>query len=222
MWIYLIIAASLLVAVTVGCQRTQDSLYLGESPLRVVVPEGNCDPVLVDGIFTSGEWEDAAWFEPNDSITVYFKKKSGYLFFGVNCPDLILGAADIFVSPGGREVYQFHASAQLGERKLNTTSAGAEQPRWIWGFSDRWYANEFRWDAGRAEELGAAGTHTRTEAITAAAFPREGIEFQFRLSRFDAGDLSVRIALYTNSGAVIYPPNTVETDVAGWMTLAMD
>jgi hypothetical protein len=49
----------------------------------VAVPRGDGAPVITDGIFTAGEWDDALKIVVNDGVTAYLKEYRGVVFVGV-------------------------------------------------------------------------------------------------------------------------------------------
>ena len=120
-------------------------------------------PVMTDGTFSRGEWDDATRMTVNDSIILFFKRHEGHVFLGVHCPDLTIPAFDLFLDPGSGTIHQLHISAQLGERLLHTASEDAEDPTFVWGGTTDWYASEIRWGAERLERMIEAGT-TRKDA----------------------------------------------------------
>jgi hypothetical protein len=53
------------------------SLSPADAPKRLTVPEGNGKPVLLDGIFAPGEWDDALKVPIHDRIDLFLKKIPG-------------------------------------------------------------------------------------------------------------------------------------------------
>ena len=123
---------------------------LGQTPPTTVrVPEGNGRPILTDGIFTPGEWDDAIKIQIRPDIQLLLKKSAGFVFLGLKYSPFTLSVVDLFISPDGQAVRQLHVSAQLGERLLVGAAGPGEDPPFIWGATSDWYANEIRWDAKR-------------------------------------------------------------------------
>ena len=58
------------------------SSSLEDSPESIRVPEGDGRPVLLDGLFSPGEWEDAKKIEIHPNVHLYLKKYGGHVFFG--------------------------------------------------------------------------------------------------------------------------------------------
>ena len=82
------------------------------------MPEGNGIPVLVDGQFTEGEWQDALWVGLEDSISLYLKQNEGHVFIAVKIPFEKLAYIDLFLQKEDKAIYNLHASSQLGQRIL--------------------------------------------------------------------------------------------------------
>jgi hypothetical protein len=49
-------------------------------PLRV--PEGNGKPILTDGIFSPGEWDDALKIPIRPNVEILVKKSGGFVYIG--------------------------------------------------------------------------------------------------------------------------------------------
>ncbi len=59
---------------------------------EVRVPETDGRPVMIDGLFTDGEWDDALAITVSDTVTFLLKQEKGQVFIGVRCPGLIARA----------------------------------------------------------------------------------------------------------------------------------
>jgi hypothetical protein len=187
----------------------------------IVVPPGVGTPVLTDGVFSDGEWDDAAQLHVNDSITVFFKQQNGHVFIGVLCPELTIPVFDLFFDPRGGEIHQLHLSAQLGERILNETSEDAEDPAFVWGRTSDWYANEIRWDASELDRRVAAGAD-RDAIFGEVVFPYEGAEFQIKHSKFGGESWRMRLETVWHGSyddPHVFPPETSRRDSADWIVL---
>jgi len=55
----------------------------GQRPAEIAVPEGNGVPVITDGIFSPGEWDDAHRSALTASVQLYVKQHRGVVFIGV-------------------------------------------------------------------------------------------------------------------------------------------
>jgi hypothetical protein len=185
----------------------------------VAVPETDGPPVLLDGTFSPGEWDDALPVPAGGGVTLFLKKEAGHLFIGVLCRGLTTPITDLFIEPDGGEVHQLHASAQLGEIIL--PPEGREPPAFVWGSSPFWYANEVRWDQARRERLMAEGMDA-DRAQMETIFPYDGFEFQIRQEKFDADQWRIRIEVPSHpdyENPLVFPENTRRTDSEGWLLL---
>ena len=186
-------------------------------PLRV--PEGNGNPVLVDGQFSPGEWEDAAKIPVNDAITLFVKQYRGHVFLGVHCPSFRLKWCDLFICPDGKTINQLHVSAQLGERKLST---GGKEPDFRWGDTKDWYANEGRWDEQKLQELVKAGKNAN-EARAEVIYVSDGFEYQIKLDKFKSRQWRIRLSIgnyiHPDIKDYIFPLRTERNTTDGWLEL---
>ena len=185
----------------------------------VSVPETNGPPVLVDGTFSPGEWDDALSIPAWDGVTLYLKQEKGHVYVGIHCPDLMAPITDLFIEPAEGEIHQLHVSAQLGEIVL--PAEGEEAPPWVWGHSPQWYANEVRWDAGERRRLIETGMD-EGRAQVVSMFPYDGFEFQIRREKFGAGEWRIRLevpsaAEYDTPPA--FPVGTSRHNSGGWLVL---
>jgi hypothetical protein len=183
---------------------------------EVSVPETDGRPVMIDGLFTTGEWDDAFAREAGEGVTLYLKQEKGHVFIGIRCGGLGTSVVDLFIQPTGNEIHQLHASAQIGEIVLS--GPGEEDPRFAWGYSPEWTANEVRWDQGRREVLVAQGMD-QGQAQVETIFPYDGFEFQIRKRKFDSSRWLIRFSVYSAQARLSFPPGTESKDTEGWLLL---
>ncbi len=208
------LACGLLALPTHGQQRVREERVVTVVAQSVVVPTGNGVPVMTDGIFTPGEWDDALLIALGETLELRVKEYRGVVFIGLRGPAGI-GPADLFLSVPGGPVCQLHRSAQLAEAVV--PSDGGLPPLRKFGFSPDWYANELRWDIEEAERQGKAGK-TPLEAMRAASYPSDGIEFAIRRSKFPGDRWLIRLectAFLTpdTPALIMYPPDTGKESV---------
>jgi len=190
----------------------------------IKVPEGNGKPVLIDGIFSPGEWEDAEKIDVSQNVSLYLKKYRGHIFVGVKVTPYRTFVVDLFISPDGKSIHHLHASAQISERQVNENSGPWDNPSFIYGFSSDWYANEIRWDNEKMQALMKEGK-SRDEAQEMSYFKYDGYEFQIKQSKFSSNNWLFRIEvpiLPDFDKPVIFPANTEITSTRGWMRLELD
>jgi hypothetical protein len=192
----------------------------GEGPGAVRVPEGNGRPILIDGVFTPGEWDDALAIQVRPDLHLLLKKCAGFVFLGLKYSPSCRSVVDLFISPDGKAVTHLHVSAQLGERRLPAPGSAAGPAPFVWGATSDWYANEIRWDAGKVEALMKTGKN-RYEAQDVAIYPYDGFEFQIRQSKFGSEAWFIRLEtpMPPDGFKVVYPPDTDPASTEGWLKL---
>jgi len=187
--------------------------------MAIEVPETDGPPVMIDGVFAPGEWDDASSITTSDGTTFYAKQEKGDLFVGIRCAaDLVAPAVNLFLQPSGDTIYQLHASAQMGEIAL--APPDEVDPPLRSGFSPGWTANVVRWDQARVQELTKGGMDP-LQAQIEATFPFDGYEFQIRQDRFDGPRWRIRFEVISTRGVSAYPAGTERKRTSGWMTLVL-
>ncbi len=191
-------------------------------PTPVSVPAGRCVPVVTDGLFTAGEWDDAARVAVADGVTLLVKAQGGVVFIGVRSQvQAGIGPSELFLAAPSGPVQRLHVSAQLAETVL---PAAGEAPPYRFGLTTGWYANELRRDEALAASLMKEG-RPPIEKLMATAYPSDGIELAVRREKIAGAVWLLRLAVSAVSagrpGMVVYPPDTAERATAGWLELRL-
>ncbi len=208
--------------ISLGCVYEVDQPAKSNPNVVIKIPQGNGNPVLLDGMFSEGEWEDALMVPMNDSITLYFKKYRGHFYLGLYAPAYAVSAPNVYFQLNDSNILQLHVSAQLGERLLKPGSADEDDPRFNWGYSDGWYANESRWDQNLRNHLIDSIGQDNNEAFELSMFPKEGTEIQILQSKLRSDSLKFRIELMIPpdyDGRDHFPGGTTKKNTEGWTTL---
>jgi hypothetical protein len=195
----------------------------GQEPPSVRVPEGNGKPILVDGLFSPGEWDDALKIEIRPNLQLLLKKSGGFVFIGFKYTPFTLPVIDLFISPDAKAIRHLHVSAQLGERLLNDTPGADDDPEFDWGDTSGWYANEIRWSERKIQAMMKEGK-TRDQGQVASVYAYDGFELQIRESKFAAGEWLVRFESPMPpdwSKPVVYPAGTDSASTRGWLKLIL-
>ena len=210
---------ALLCAVLSGCLEGEATPVLREDAEVASVPETDGAPVMIDGVFSEGEWDDALMVDASEAVKLYLKQEKGHVFIGVRCIRLITPIVNLYIQPTGDEIYKLHTSAQIGEIVLGDSEE--EDPPWVWGHNPDWYANEVRWDRGLEARLVAEGV-SEGEARTRAIFPYDGFEFQIRASKFESSEWRIRIEVPSAFEVpFVFPPETEGHSTDGWLILSL-
>jgi hypothetical protein len=190
-------------------------------PAEVVVPQGDGAPVITDGLFTPGEWDDASRVALTASVQLYLKQYRGVVFLGLRGSGPP-GPSDLFLAVPGGPIHQLHVSAQLGETVVPATG---EAPPLRFGYTSDWYANEQRRDMEEAERLKKEGKGP-IEIMIATAYPSDGIEFAIRRSKLPGPRWLMRLGASVVDGGkpswLVHPAGSSERTTAGWQVLRLD
>jgi hypothetical protein len=97
------------------------SLVAAASDLRVVVPHTAC-AVMIDGVLSKDEWQNAKHVEIPGVAILYFQQSDESVYIAIQYTNSPSGIVDLYLSPAEGELYDLHASAKLGERKLHANA----------------------------------------------------------------------------------------------------
>lgn len=189
-------------------------------PGPIIIPEGNGAPVITDGIFSPGEWDDALKIPLSEGgeVTLHLKEYRGVVFIGVRGQ---LGPSELSLAVPNGPIRKLHVSYALYEVVLPATGA---EPRPRLGFTTDWYANEFRRDEDEFARLQKEGKDPR-DIMRATSYPSDGIEFAIRRSKFHGQLWRMRLwasaVVADKPGMLTYPPATAERSTDGWLELRL-
>jgi len=174
--------------------------------LQIEVPQ-NSPAVMVDGVFSEGEWRKAARLEVPGIADLYFQRSPDFVYIAVRYTKSASGIVDLYLSPQDGEIYDLHASAKLGERQLRAGTF----PDWSWWNNRDWTANVSHVDSFEKRSFLTAPIR----------------EYQIRRARFPSGVWRVRFEL-TAMGAnnetqsqLVFPPGTSDKSTTGWLVLSL-
>jgi hypothetical protein len=200
-----------------ACPQAEPSSSSVPAQETIRVPEGNGKPVLLDGLFARGEWDDALKISINDRIELCLKVNSGHLFLGLKYDEAVGVVTDIWMASDDKTVYQMHSSGQLGEGALSLPIVDDKTVPIIMGYTKDWDANEIKSDSKKKAEWQEAGRPK--EGYRQTLFPSDGKEFQIVLSKFSGRRLKIRLMSGDSKGLVIYPKNTDLKSTKNWLEL---
>ena len=192
------------------------------APGPVVVPRGDGAPVVTDGMFTAGEWDDAATVVVNDGVTLHVKEYRGVVFIGVRgAQGNGIGPSDLMLAGSDGAIRQLHRSYALAEAIVPPEGP---MPKLRLGFTSDWYANEMRRDEEERARLQKEGKDPLT-IMRATDYPADGMEFAIRRSKIPGQVWRLRLWASAFSGGkpgmVTYPADAAERTTDGWLELRL-
>jgi len=180
---------------------------LGPNQVHIQVPRTS-SAVMIDGIFSDGEWQRAASIDVPGTAKLYFQRSTDFVYIAVEYTNSLSGIVDLYVSPREGEVFDLHASAKLGERQLR----GNAFPNWSWWNNRDWTAN-----------------YSHVDSFEKRTFlPAPIREYQIRYSRFGSSAWRVRFELTAmgvnneTQAHVMFPHGTTDNSTAGWLQLNLE
>ena len=184
----------------------------------VTVPQGNGVPVITDGIFTPGEWDDAQRVAVADGVTLHFKEYRGVVFIGVRGQGANgIGPSELSLAVSNGPIRKLHRSFALWEIVL--PQSGPEPPPRV-GFTADWYANELRRDETESARLQKEGRNP-IEVMQATSYPSDGIEFAIRRSKLPGQVWLMRLWASAfvggTPGMVTFPAAAAERATDEWL-----
>ena len=194
-------------------------------PGEIIVPKvNNCVTVITDGQIEKEEWMGSKEIvlSAMDSVYLYVRQTDTHIFLAIKAPFRMIPWVDMYFDFGDKHILNVHSSAQLGERNLDDTSWNAQSPPFHFGNTDRWYANEQRFDRIKAQELIAADPNrNRITMLWETTFHYDGYEYIFSKSRFSKNKWKVFIEVQTAMPGyrkVVYPLQSGPKLSDSWVT----
>jgi len=174
------------------------------SDLRILVLHV-ASAVMIDGVLSKNEWQSAKRVEVPGVATLYFQQSDECVYIAVEYTSSPSGIVDLYVSPAEGQVYDLHASAKLGERKLRVNTYSD----WTWWNNRDWTANVSR--VNSFEKRTFLPTRIREYQIRRVRFPSVTWRLRFELTGMKANNETQEIT--------IYPEGTSDKSTAGWLVL---
>lgn len=211
----LVLSVASVFLVGLAVARAQTSSPADPGP--VDVPRGDGAPVITDGAFSPGEWDDARRIDLNDDLALYVKEHRGVVFVGVRGRSGI-GPSELSLAEPDGPIRKLHVSYALYEVELPSTGP---EPRPRMGFTSGWYANEIRRDEDALARLKEEG-----KPPFAADYPSDGLEFAIRRSKLPGPVWRLRLSASGffggRPGMIAYPPAAAERDTTRWLELRLN
>ena len=191
----LILAIVLILLTTLGPQaqvmnsdaQNNETLYNAQSKI-IAVPEGKGKQVIMDGIFSLDEWDDALAYSVADNYDIYLKADSEILYIGLKSAKRIGElVCEIRITSNEKEVFLLHVSGALGEG----ISGFPATTKFDLNNNKNWEANFLKADSLKEAAWVAAGSPI--DKYDDVYHKRDGIEFKIYRKKFTAKSLKFTI-----------------------------
>lgn len=178
--------------------------------------------VLLDGQIGSEEWADAKTVSIDDQSSLFLKEDAHYYYLAIRSNLEKPLYADLFFQLPD-QLFNIHASSQLGQRTLEGSDWTDTEPVTNWGETNGWYANEVRFDRAKMRKLKEEGFEDNEYAV--GYFPYDGLEFQFEKRNWPLTQALLRLEIRNMVGAegfehVVFPPDTERKTTTNWHKLS--
>ncbi len=147
---------------------------------------------MINGQLETEEWKGSKITPMGKMYDLYLKQDAQYYYIGVKKKTKFPFYVDMFFKIKG-ELYNIHASAQLGERHLKEKVWDDRTPPTQWGYINHWTANTVLFDRGKMKEQKEGGAKGNLALKT--VLPYDGFEFQFAKSHWDLEGAEMRIEM---------------------------
>ena len=210
--IYIIISCDLTFS-----QSPKNNGYNSQST-RIIVPAGNGDKIVSDGIFSKGEWSGAHIVSIAEDFNLYIIAYSGNLYIGLKSAELIgVMVSEIYFTSNEKEYFNLHSSSALGEG-INTFG---NSPKFTVNSNKGWEANTEKQNMERLEKWKSDGKPIEKYSDTHEKL--DGKEYKVSLNKFEGKHLRMKMRIIFVKGAtkkiVNYPKNSSFDDSNDWIEL---
>ncbi len=207
-------------ALTPSAPPAQRAPYDAQSK-TVIVPEGSGSRIILDGIFSKGEWDDALQYPITDHYTIYLKADPEVLLIGLKSANpSVCQVTDLWITPDDREIYQLHSSALLAEGKIAFPFV-MKNSRHLVLSHEAWEANFPERDDAEIEESIAAGRTRGLEKEIEAYRKKDGREYRIFRKKFPGNRLKMRIEVRDSNGGGVYPEDATFREAGKWVELVL-
>lgn len=186
---------------------------------RIIVPEGK--QVVIDGIFSKDEWDDALRLSISENYDIYLKVNSGNLFIGLKSAKPIgMLLTEIYITSNEKEFYNLHSSAALGEGVIPFPS-DLKSLKFSVNNNKNWEANCDAFDKVEEEKWYPGGKPNGPEKYDKTFKKKDGKEYKINLNKFSGTRLKMAVGLRGAKGAAHFPDNFDFKSWEGWTELIL-
>ena len=170
----------------------------------VKVPSGST--AMIDGRCPASEWSDAAKASVTADYQILFKKTSDHLLICIDGSQESSLMMDLYFSPNENDLYTFHSSAKLGERKLEGNSWIEFRTDWPWWNISGWTANTRRFNSRETQPW---------------FLPNKAVEYQISRKHFGGRTWRVMFDFLGLDKPIVFPTEADKLDRGTWLELKL-
>jgi hypothetical protein len=202
-------------------QEKEDS-YSAQSK-SIIVPAGRGDQIVINGIFSKGEWDDALKIPMSGRFDIYLVVDSGTLFIGMKSAEpLGMVVSEIYITSKENEFYNLHSSRTLGEGVIPF----GQPPKFTVNYHEDWEANFCEYDKVNYDKWVAEGKPLDDFERYDAIFEKtDGREYRISLNKFTGTNLKMVVGLIYTEGAlkknVRFPADADHENRDSWVELIL-
>lgn len=205
--------------ILISCLLLATALAANALTNKVIIPEGK--PIIVDGMFSKGEWDDALKLLISEDYNLYLKVVSGSLCVGLKSPKPIgMLLTEIYITSNEKEFYNLHSSAALGEGVIPFPS-DLKSLKFSVNNNKKWEANCDTFDKVEEEKCNAAGKPNDPEKYDKVFYKKDGKEFKIDLNKFSGTRLKFAMGLRSAKGEAHFPDNFNFKNWDSWIELVL-
>lgn len=203
-------------------QSGKEIAYNAQSK-SIIVPEGKSHQIVIDGIFSTGEWDDALKFPISEQFEIYLIVDSGILFIGLkSAKPLGMAVSEIYITSNDNEFYNLHSSLALAEGVIPF----GQSPKFTVNYYQDWEANFCKYNKVNYEKWVAEGKpFDDLEKYNEIFEKTDGREYRINLNKFTGTRLKMIAGLTYTQGAakknVRYPENASLENSDSWLELIL-
>ncbi len=189
----------------------------------ITVPEGKSNQIVIDGIFSAGEWDDALKFPISEQFDLYLMVDSGILFIGLkSAKPLGMAVSEIYITSNDNEFYNLHSSARLGEGIISF----GQSPKFTVNYYKDWEANFCQHNKVKYEKWVTEGKPLDDLEKYNETFEKtDGREYRINLNKFTGIRLKMIAGMTYTQGAakknVRFPENASLENSDSWVELIL-
>ena len=194
-----------------------------EQSKSIIVPEGKSHQIVIDGIFSTGEWDDALKFPISKQFDIYLMVDSGILFIGLkSAKPLGMAVSEIYITSNDNEFYNLHSSLALAEGVIPF----GQSPKFTVNYYQDWEANFCQYNKVKYEKWVAEGKpFDDLEKYNEIFEKTDGREYRINLNKFTGTRLKMIAGMTYTQGAakknVRYPENAGLENSESWLELIL-